>query len=277
MTIPRPASIVARQSRAGLSLLEVLVACGILVIGLASIAAMLPAAGSRFAQATQADRAVTVLANAYAEIVSARVAQSILISKAPLPVVFGVGFTNLSTGTSQVAGATSINDIDRISTYFLEDDLEYSLPSGAETPRNVFDPPGSGVRKFNPGICWGAMISAKSPAKPGVAATLLIAVFKRDGGPPKPISLTPANGVYRITSESDLKTYLTGCSYVSALGSGGTPPQWFRINSSWVQGPGDCRISFDNNGGLLEFAGPSPQVLGFEQLLLANQYAIRLE
>jgi hypothetical protein len=44
-----------------------------------------------------------------------------------------------------------------------------------------------------------------------------------------------------------------------------------------VQGPGDCRISFDNNGGLLEFAGPSPQVLGFEQLLLANQYAIRLE
>jgi Tfp pilus assembly protein PilV len=59
-----------RSCRAGVTLLEVLVACGILVVGLASVASILPAAGTRLAQATLEDRAGTAAANAYADIVN---------------------------------------------------------------------------------------------------------------------------------------------------------------------------------------------------------------
>ncbi|MBM4058212.1 MAG: hypothetical protein FJ275_08255, partial [Planctomycetes bacterium] len=54
------------HARAGMTLLEVLVACGILVMGLASVAAMLPAAGARLAEATAIDRAGTLSANCFA-------------------------------------------------------------------------------------------------------------------------------------------------------------------------------------------------------------------
>ena len=59
---------VAKTARAGFSLLEVLVACGILVVGLASIAAILPAAGSRLSEAAAQDRAVAAAAVAMSEI-----------------------------------------------------------------------------------------------------------------------------------------------------------------------------------------------------------------
>jgi type II secretory pathway pseudopilin PulG len=58
----------ANKDRSGFSLLEVLVACGILVIGLASIAAILPAAGARLAEATATDRAAALAAIAMSEI-----------------------------------------------------------------------------------------------------------------------------------------------------------------------------------------------------------------
>ena len=59
---------IAKRARAGFSLLEVLVACGILVVGLASIAAILPAAGSRLSEAAAQDRAVAAAAVAMSEI-----------------------------------------------------------------------------------------------------------------------------------------------------------------------------------------------------------------
>ncbi|MFM8985733.1 MAG: hypothetical protein ACKONH_06710, partial [Planctomycetia bacterium] len=78
-----------RESRAGLSLLEVLVACGILVIGLTSIAAILPAAGSRLTQASQADRGGTLAANAYAEMVNRGLIAADLFSSGTRACVFG--------------------------------------------------------------------------------------------------------------------------------------------------------------------------------------------
>lgn len=56
--------------RPGLSLLEVLIACGVLALGLAGVAAILPAAGQRFGAATVADRARFVAGNAHAEMLN---------------------------------------------------------------------------------------------------------------------------------------------------------------------------------------------------------------
>lgn len=70
--------------RSGFSLLEVLVAMGILVTGLASVAALLPAAGSRLAEATAIDRAGTLSANAQADLVNRRVYSSDLFRLGPM-------------------------------------------------------------------------------------------------------------------------------------------------------------------------------------------------
>lgn len=55
-------------NRSGMTLLEVLVACGILVFALSGIAAILPAAGSRLAESVAEDRAAVLSANVYAEL-----------------------------------------------------------------------------------------------------------------------------------------------------------------------------------------------------------------
>jgi type II secretory pathway pseudopilin PulG len=55
-------------ARGGMTLLEVLVACGILVFALSGIAAILPAAGSRLAESVAEDRAAVLSANVFAEL-----------------------------------------------------------------------------------------------------------------------------------------------------------------------------------------------------------------
>ena len=84
-TIPRA---VLRQ---GFSLLEVLVACGILVVGLAGIAAILPAAGSRLSEATLCDRASAAVGVAMSDVVVRNVASSKLFFTNQYSRCFGRG------------------------------------------------------------------------------------------------------------------------------------------------------------------------------------------
>ena len=57
-----------RQSQAGMTLLEVLVACGVLMLGLTGIAGLLAATSSLLGEASNLDRVATLIANASAEI-----------------------------------------------------------------------------------------------------------------------------------------------------------------------------------------------------------------
>lgn len=284
----RPFSDGACHPRAGMSLLEVLVACGILVIGLSSIAAMLPAAGSRLAQATQADRAGIMTANAYAEVVNRGLLSSGLFSAPSKACVFGKELQELPAasaaagGVTAVADATTLNSrIDATTGFLLQDDLVYRPPTTTDTPLNAFVSGTTRIREYNEGVCWGAMISSTTAAVMGTPATLSIAVFKKEGGPPIAISLTAASGMFRMAtpSEPDLKRYLPGCSYVLALPSGGNQqPRWFRIASSWKQPNGaDCWVTFEDHGGFTSFAGSNATVLGFENLMRVDQYPVTLD
>ncbi len=58
--------------REGFTILEVLISAGIMVIGLACVASLLPAAAQRMSQAVSEDRAGTLAANAYADITARR-------------------------------------------------------------------------------------------------------------------------------------------------------------------------------------------------------------
>lgn len=283
-----PLPCAAGHSRAGLSLLEVLVACGILVVGLSSIAAMLPAAGSRLAQATQADRAGVMTANAYAEVVNRGLLSAGLFSSPSKACVFGKELQEVPAASTAAAAVTAAADaatlnarIDPTTGFLLQDELVYRPPTSADTPLNAFVSGTTRIREYNEGVCWGAMISSTTTAAMGTPATLSIAVFKKEGGPPKAIALTGAGGMFRMTApnESDLKRYLAGCSFVLALPSGGTQqPRWFRIASSWKQpNAADCWVTFEDHGGLASFAGSNPTVLGFENLMRVDQYPVTLD
>lgn len=264
---PADASI-ATPPRNGITLLEVLVACGILVVGLASLASVLPAAGSRLAQATVEDRAGLLATNAYAEIVNRGLASSDLFQANSLTkaCVFGSGLDavpgiaegNVRGDTyCQVANtAVLAQRIDMSRGFLLEDDLVYGSPTSTETPLNQFFNNNAGPREYRAGICWGAMLTPLSgTAAAGAEATLSAAVFRKAGAA-KLIQLAQQNGTTLFlystggsgnnsstgaADEQTRKQFLPGCSYVLALPVAATiGPKWLKIMSSWTnRGPGD--------------------------------------
>ena len=300
--VPPPAG-----SRAGFSLLEVLVACGILVIGLTSIAAILPAASSRLAEATAEDRAGTLAANAYAEAVARGLLSSDLFpasSSGTTCVVFGRVLTVNGTSTSipggkvALASGTTVSGtvlltqaqyiltplstrIDQTRGFVLEDDLTYSIPTTGETPNNSFLNGGTGPREYKDGVCWGGMLTPTvltGTVGPGSVATLSLAVFKKSGSI-QSLTLTPTSGYYSVlpADVQTRKTYSKGCSYLLVLPTSAAPT-WQRINASWtVTGStvltGSTFLTFT---GTQSFPKDTPAI-GFEGLLRLDERTIVLD
>jgi hypothetical protein len=225
--------------RPGITLLEVLVACGILVIGLASLASVLPAAGSRLAQASVEDRAGIAAANAYAECIARGLITSDIFVSATRACGFGRGFEKIvdqidptsrrPRNPTLIASTTAailqpkplpfLTRIDEVRGFTLEDDLLFPA-SAADTPLNGFVMSGAqvaGHRLSRPGVCWGAMLAPVSgTAVAGAEATLSIAVFRKECEETASLLLTQQSGaLYRVisgttVSESGQTAYLPG-------------------------------------------------------------------
>jgi type II secretory pathway pseudopilin PulG len=270
----------AAQSRAGFSLLEVLVACGLLVIGLTSLAALLPAAASRLAEAHAEDQAGTLAADAWADIVNRGLASSdlFLTGSTGAARTFGPVFSSLSGPTIALAdnGAAS-RRIDGSRSFRLEDDLTYRPLADGNAPLNMFSEAGLGPRDHREGICWAAMITPRSfaaPVLPGSAATVSLAVFKK-AGDIQPFTLTYASGNYALSpgDESTRKTFARGCSYL-LLTPSGTSPTWRRINASWTTNGGSF-VTFTDPDGLPTSGTISG--FGFQGLLRLDERAVVLD
>jgi Tfp pilus assembly protein PilV len=296
-----------RAGRDGITLLEVLVACGILVVGLAGIAAVLPAAGSRLAQAKLEDRAGAAAANAYAEIVNRDlIAVDLFGSGTTKACVFGQTLPTLATtvtASNFIVSATSTvlqTRIDSTRGFQVEDDLVYKSPTTADTPNNSFMNGVVGPREYRSGVCWGAMLAPPHyPAAAGGVATLSIAVFKKPGnsklltltGTPEPMFQYTTGAGNGIADEADRKQFLTGCSSVLALPkTASTPPVWVKITSSWTNpGPGSPEISAQRksyivldlaalgSGTTNLISSGSMTVIGFGNLIRVDQYPVTLE
>lgn len=260
-------------SRNGITLLEVLVACGILAVGLASVAALLPAAGSRLGQAAVEDRVAAAAANAYADIVNRGLISSDLFVSGSDACVFGNVLTRVpplsvaSGSAMQVAVTGVINTrIDADRTFSLEDELVYASGTTVNGLVNTFLNSNQGPRQYRNRVCWGAMLSPTITASSaallaGAPATLSIAVFNKVSDP-QLISGTSAIAPYSGTAtlsntnagvtpmrlmtsptaglndEGIRKQFLPACSSILVLPRPGAAatvrPQWVRITASWT-------------------------------------------
>jgi len=250
----------------GVTLLEVLIACGILVIGLASVAALLPAAGLVFAETAAVDRGGSLAANAAAEI-----------------------------KFQQLVSATDFDPDDGIQTVVLD-------PSAPSSPINLFpDNPFSTppfLRKPNPPTPMGeasygraryaAMISPlfdNAPVRSGTPARVAIIVFNNPEPSSKRLTLERFSpGVYTLTNgteferEADRRRYLPGCSWASRIKDDAV--QWLRVGSSWStyqpggKRPKDSFVSFVDADALEE---DTIDVYAFSNVLRFEEQIIHLK
>ena len=267
------------HARAGLSLLEVLISCGILVVGLASVASLLPASSARLAEAVLEDRGGTLTANAYADIINRGLVTADIFSNPATPAVFGSVLPNAGIAGVTAADATKLaGSVDTSRAFLLEDDLQFNPSPTGTTPLNTFRRiTGADVcRDFTEAVCYGAMLSPTvPPAASGGQAVLSVAIFRRPGAS-RQFSLTPAAGSYQLAAaDTDLlKLYFRPCTSVLSLPAAG-PPRWLRVASSWKSTASGSPLAF------VTFTDPTATgvttVIGFEGLLRVNEYSVTLK
>lgn len=312
----RLAATIVQEStgRRGITLLEVLIACGLLVIGLSAMASLLPAAGSRLAQASVSDRAGVLSSNAHADWLSRgllaadafptvssttpqtnrALAIGALIGQLPGygPLPSGRQANEYFTGPSDVGLTRCISP----RTFLLEDEMDYGPSALAGAPANAFAATADGSpgpRQVRAGVCWGATLAPKLfPPASGGAALLAVAVFRRGGeatsGEMKEgvaVGLTRTGSFY----EADVLqsgALLRACAWVLALpASPNTAPRWFQIMSSWTFEPPatqTTRLIFRNQQ---EFeavtgaaaAGSKATVFAFEGLVRVDERLVTLD
>jgi hypothetical protein len=267
-----PPTAASRHPRAGLSLLEVLVACGILAIGLASVSALLPAASTRLGQATQQDRAGVLAASARAECVNRGLVAADIFSSSTTACVFGALAGMSGTGIAGPSGLLA----QRI---------------GTSTGFQSAD---------DPAFRWGAMLTPLVSASAGLPATLSIAVFRNAPTISGTIRLTGTSTSprFQLTSgsiwvqrvskisldpnEADRRRFLPACSHAVALTN---PPRWVRVTSSWTM-PGTITSGTENVAARRSFvvldpnpltSGSTVNVIGFDGLLRVDHHPVTLD
>jgi type II secretory pathway pseudopilin PulG len=290
MRLPAPPA--RRSARAGFSLLEVLVACGVLVIGLAGIAAIMPAAGARLGEASAQDRANSAVANAFAEIKARGLCSKSLFEigggySGTAAAVFGAPLgplQNLAGGlpTGLVSGNAVGSRIAQDRGFYLEDELVYS-PSADDVPQNSFV---DGVREFNRGVCWGATVAPvpwpTSPSNMKVVE-VSVAVFRKPPTDAVDIQLQQASGnVFTVSSPTGFddgarRTFLKPCGFVLAVPAspGAVRPQWIEVNSSWMKGS-SAQVSFRSDAYESIMASGSIRVIGFENLITVSKQVVKV-
>jgi len=288
---------------AGITLLEVLVSCGLLILGLSTVAGLLPLAGSRLTQATTEDRAAVLLANAMAEAFNRGLVSADMFPAAdpdgPVrTVALGKVLGRLPEFSdphiSEHFAAPSTEGRIRCGssrTFTLEDVLAYDPPLYADTPVNAFsrDASGTGPRKYREGICWGATLRPSTAApQPGERATLSIAIFKREGDTAggqiaegMPLVLTRVGSVYEANL-APARALLRGCSWLLAMPPDTSrPPRWFKIMSSWPWAGTNTRIILNNQDDFAQLtgastAGSTAQVFAFEGIIRVDEQVVTL-
>jgi len=260
-----------------MTLLEVLVACGILVIGLASVAALLPAAASVLADASRIERAANLATNAVADL----------------------RFQGIPSAT-----AFKLPDPDNETP---PQDVVKTLVIGSMFPDTPFGQPPFKQQEASPtpldeqayGRVWfGATITPLAQAgeiKKGMPAKATIVVFRQEDAESRTIPLTQLYpGVYELTAgtvqerEAARKRFLPGCTWVAVIVDDAV--QWLHVGSSWAtytkagqtraeKSVEQCFVSFSDPAAAADAADENNvlTVYAFAGVLKLEEHIVTLE
>lgn len=274
--LPRPHPAASATGRAAFTLLEVLVSLGILLAGLASVAAFLPAAGAVLSEAGLADRSGTLAANAHADLRNRQLLKANQFAGGVRMVVLGDVFPATPFNNNPFSRHTAAGQV----SYVLGDDLEL----GANNVPVARDG----------GVCFGATIVPSGSAATvaaGSSVCVSVAVFKKVGAEMKTLTLQATgsgSSVFRVSGpatavdaqEADRRRFLQGCSWVLALsGTPSSPPRWLQIGSSWATWapggttPTNAFVAFSDAGAAssLVASGSTLTVYAFDGLLRIDE------
>ena len=207
-----PPSSSDAPSRNGITLLEVLIAAGVLVVGLTSVLAMIPAAGSLFGEASISDRAASLASNAAADM--------------RFRGLFVHGDLNPAEKFC-VFGPATVKD----AAAFLGG-KQKDLPS----PDPLADEAAYGRAGYAAVV---TPLRSTGPYAAGDRARVTIVVFKSSAPDRQEVSLTKVSpGVYRITGgsvyqqEDQRKRLMPPCSWVAVQKDNRV--RWLHVGSSWA-------------------------------------------
>lgn len=265
MTSPGPFYVDARD-RNGVTLLEVLIAGGILVIGLASVAAILPAAGSILGEASAADRAAALANDAFAEV-------------SRLGLFRAADFQTASLKTAVVGDIFIAPSLTPTRT-------PYPFPLAASVTANSTFIRKASLTRTNAdqaayGIAWfnatATPLQSSRPLRPGAAARITVVVTQSVSPQRDRVGLRAVAGVagvYEIdptagaaasgspptTSfpsqalpglrDDTRKLLLSGCAWVAVVDEAAGTIRWLRVANSWATYETDgvtikgCYVSF---------------------------------
>ena len=175
------------NNRRGITLLEVMIAIGILAIGLTSVMSLIPAGKSEASKAVVIDRAATIATNALADAVTYGLTRpdSIVVNGSRNVIVFdpvNTPFANTGTASLRTAGVLSSGTHPMADNAILKlvtqgrDDVVYSLPTNNdEPPSNQFTMGPSNAAAPNLRAFDGRMTCLISLAKIDATSTAALA------------------------------------------------------------------------------------------------------
>lgn len=180
--------------RAGITLMEVLIAVGILAIGLSSVVALLPAGHSMAQRSFVTDQASIIAANAAADFVTLGFLRPECLTSAMPPLVYDPLGTNGASLTTTMlkpeglfAGSAAVAPrVAPLNAYLVRgrDDIVYNVPENPnQDVTNRFN--ADGIRDYQGKFTWAALLTRPAtstiPAgvafEPGDEAILTIVVF----------------------------------------------------------------------------------------------------
>jgi hypothetical protein len=240
--------------RAGITLMEVLIAVGILAIGLSSVVALLPAGHSMAQRSFTTDQASIVAANAAADYVTMGFLRPECVTSAVPPLIYdplGINGGFLTPTLLKPLGlfATAVGGGPRaapLHAYLARsrDDVVYNVPENPnEDVTNRFS--ADGIREYQGKFTWAALLTRpatsnippNTPFMPGDEAVLSIVVFhQRDPAqvapqlgpdpnrsPGSPYELTWTPGTQFISGRLNRDVIRTGGVLLLVPDGGGSP------------------------------------------------------
>lgn len=260
-----------RPSRAGISLLEVLISIGILAVGLTSVLSFIPAGHSMAKTSLVIDQAAIVAANALADLTVqgflrvdslANVTSPAFIDPIGLSPWPGLGSNPIElrqNGVLSVPSAASPPRVLPASAYVFRsrDDVSFDVPDSDAIPvANRFI---DGSRSYKGNFSWVALLTKQGVGNfvPGDEATLSIVVFHDRDPSQEMVSLgIPSSGTVAwpagplIPSRQNNEVVRTNgvCLAAGGVGPPPTPPTFRRIAIA--------AINDGDTGAFIDFDGP---------------------